>query len=115
MHKKEENLPQQGLLFIVPPLVKPPGPGPSLRCLEALGILSAASNQFKQPYHGLLIDEFGRRFYWKKGWQGLQLYIQSLAYLNILIKKGWVWKDAETNRYFLSIEGERVLNRFRQL
>jgi hypothetical protein len=97
----------QGLLFEVPALEKLPG-SPSQRCLEALKIL----NNYKD--RGVTVKTFGETFYWRKGWRGLQLQIQSLAYLRILVKKELAFSrdDFGQQEYRLTMKGENVLQKF---
>lgn len=109
MHKHQSNLPKQGLLFFVEPVPGRVAPGlPTGRALDALKILYRAKEK-----DGISVENFGGLFYRHKGWQGLQLRIQSLAYLQVLNGKGWAFFNDATNKrdriYHITIEGEKAL------
>ena len=110
MRKKAHlALPEQGLLFDLPPVINRVRLGlPSARAVEALKYVN------RKGIEGAKLLDFGRWFYGHKGWVGLQLKIQSLAYMRILIKKGWVYSEVQmlvdySERYFLTTAGEQAL------
>lgn len=122
---KNAVLPVQGFLFDMPPVINRVRLGmPSTRAVQALKYIELCSRTGGNE--GVTVETFGDFFYGKKGWVGLQLKIQSLAYLRILIKKGWViFKQSEHHYfpsgnkvpggYFLTTAGEHALKSVTQV